>query len=309
MGRSDPKTWRRWRLNSGPILGPALILGSTLVSCVTPSPQTERKTSELARAADSSKRPPVAVTRAHLREHAAVHRAIRQLSEQIAQGTGDRSLEKQMAAANMSLQGALASNPLLQDPDLGNDLLAVLRSSQDSQAFRTSVRDVLRQTAQKWGVLSAALDRDMSNSASSSTDDPSQGAPMTPTGAQGLGDVRYGDALFAQAQDLADKSQYVEAIRVLRSIPLDSSHGVAAQETIKSLSNRAVQDLRRKAAQAYQSASPAAEIKVKIGYLEQSKSLLESALQDFPESEHVPTVRDNLTTIERELETLRSGNP
>ncbi len=74
-----------------------------------------------------------------------------------------------------------------------------------------------------------------------------------------------------------------------------------AREKIKIYSNRAVQDLRQKAAQAFQNAMPVADNRAKAAYLKQAKELLEQALKDYPVADQLDTVRDNLAVITRDL--------
>jgi hypothetical protein len=62
-----------------------------------------------------------------------------------------------------------------------------------------------------------------------------------------------------------------------------------------------VQDLRQKAAQAFQNAMPVADNRAKAVYLKQAKDLLEQALKDYPVADQLDTVRDNLAVITRDL--------
>jgi lipid II:glycine glycyltransferase (peptidoglycan interpeptide bridge formation enzyme) len=77
-----------------------------------------------------------------------------------------------------------------------------------------------------------------------------------------------------------------------------------AQEKVKEFSNRGVQDLRRKAADAFQNARPVSDPKARASYLQQAKGYLEEALKDYPDATLLPTVRDNLRMITRDLEQL-----
>ncbi|MCX6130965.1 MAG: hypothetical protein NTX25_18145, partial [Proteobacteria bacterium] len=77
-----------------------------------------------------------------------------------------------------------------------------------------------------------------------------------------------------------------------------------AKEKIKVYSNRAVQDLRQKAAQAFQNAMPVADDRAKLAYLKQAKDLLELALKEYPTADQLDTVRENLAVITRDLSGL-----
>ena len=66
----------------------------------------------------------------------------------------------------------------------------------------------------------------------------------------------------------------------------------------------AVQDLRQKAARAFQSSLPVVDIKTKAAYLVEAKNYLEEALKEFPAADHLATVRENLAVITRDLQTI-----
>jgi hypothetical protein len=67
----------------------------------------------------------------------------------------------------------------------------------------------------------------------------------------------------------------------------------------------AVRDLRRRAAQSFSAAVQATDPGSKGSYLEKAKSLLEEALNRYPDADQLGTVRDNLTVIVRDIDRLK----
>ena len=68
----------------------------------------------------------------------------------------------------------------------------------------------------------------------------------------------------------------------------------------------AVQELRKKAALAFQSAMPVNDPRIRADYLKQAKGFLEEAIKSYPDATQLPTVRDNLSVISRDLERIES---
>ena len=87
----------------------------------------------------------------------------------------------------------------------------------------------------------------------------------------------------------------------------DEYIGPEAQEKIKEASNLAVQDLRRKAAKAFQSSIPVADRRARSAYLEDARKYLQAALDLYPQADQIPTVQQNLNVINKNLDSLASG--
>src|SRR5690606_23232175 len=119
-------------------------------------------------------------------------------------------------------------------------------------------------------------------------------------------DLRSGDTLLADAQKLADQGNYKAALERIQYIPESSPLYSVAQEKTRDFSNRAVQDLRRKAAQAFRSALPSADLETRAQYLREAKAFLEQAIQNYPQAPQLPTVRENLRVISQDLERLEN---
>lgn len=113
-----------------------------------------------------------------------------------------------------------------------------------------------------------------------------------------------GEHPLAEAQALADRGDYASAVKKAQAVPEGSPQATQAKDKIKEFSNLAVQDLRKKAASAFQTAMPVTDPKTKAEYLKQAKSFLEEALKDYPEATQLPTVRENLRIITQDLDKL-----
>jgi len=112
------------------------------------------------------------------------------------------------------------------------------------------------------------------------------------------------DNPLADAQTLADRGDYANAVKRAQTVPATSAQATQAKDKIKEFSNLAVQDLRKKAAAAFQTAMPVNDPKTKADYLRQAKGYLEEALSSYPEAAQLPTVRENLRIITQDLEKL-----
>ena len=82
-----------------------------------------------------------------------------------------------------------------------------------------------------------------------------------------------------------------------------------AQEKLIEISNKAVHDLRKRAALAFQKAGPITDRNTRAAYLNEAKIYLEQALTLYPQAENLHTVRSNLVIIARDLEKLRADTP
>lgn len=123
-------------------------------------------------------------------------------------------------------------------------------------------------------------------------------------GKYSLADLNRGDALLRQAQRFAERGDYKQAIQYATRIAQKDPLFPVAFETIKAFSNQAVQDLRQKAAQAFQSALPVNDRETRVAYLEQARQYLVQALDEFPEADQLGTVRENLAVISQDLDSM-----
>jgi hypothetical protein len=195
------------------------------------------------------------------------------------------SLEALCKSRQVSLADALVENPLLASYGVAKQVMAATWRSSNSEDFVNEVTVAVRGQANLWAGFAIELG---GATAVATEDQPApDGGAMPPPVVDDVppnpADLRGGDSVLAEAQALA-----------------------AAKDKIREFSNLAVQDLRRKAAQAFQSAMPITDVKARAGYLKQAKTYLEDAIKNYPEATQLPTVRDNLRVISRDLEKLEA---
>lgn len=211
----------------------------------------------------------------------------------------NQSLEQLCKDHGVNLPDALTENPLLNGYGVAKQVHAALALGPNSNEFKTEITAALKRQANLWQEFSAALNAPgEENVPAAATADPEDSSPPNPA------DLAGGDAVLGEAQALADRGNYQAAIKKATSVPEGSPMRPMAQEKVKEFSNLAVQELRKKAASAFQSAMPVTDAKTRAGYLKQAKGFLEEAIKNYPDATQLPTVRDNLRVISRDLEKL-----
>lgn len=120
---------------------------------------------------------------------------------------------------------------------------------------------------------------------------------------------RRGDNTLLEAESLATQGEYQSAIKKIATIDKNSPLLQIAQEKLIEISNKAVHDLRKRAALAFQKAGPITDRNTRAAYLNEAKTYLEQALTLYPQAENLHTVRSNLVIIARDLEKLRADTP
>lgn len=116
---------------------------------------------------------------------------------------------------------------------------------------------------------------------------------------------RSGDNTLLEAESLATQGEYQNAIKKIATLEEHSPLFQIAQEKLIEISNKAVHDLRKRAALAFQKAGPITDQNTRAAYLNEAKSYLEQALTLYPQAENLHTVRSNLVIIARDLEKLQ----
>ena len=211
------------------------------------------------------------------------------------------SIEEQFQATQMDLHSLLRNNPHLQDIVVFQNIAKTLRYSTDSQEYRDLLVDSISQKVAMWQDLQKEFSQMVPSLAVETSDvednsvDPSQ---------YKAADLLYGDSILMQAKLFAENGNFKSAITKAKKVLGKDPYYPAAVEKIKYFSNLAVQDLRQKAAQAFQSSLPVVDIKTKAAYLEEAKNYLEEALNEFPAADHLSTVKENLAVITNDLETI-----
>ena len=210
------------------------------------------------------------------------------------------TLEKLVTQRNLDLAGALAKNSFLQSAGVHRQVLSAASRPGNSEAFTQSLRSATEKQVELWKGLAGDIGPATTETpvVESQPAAPQQDPNAPPPS---LNDLRGGDDVIAEAEALANRGEFEQAVGLLSSVDSASPMYPMAQERLKTVSNRAVQNLRRQAAVAFQTAAPLTDPKSRAIYLEQAKALLETALAKFPAADQLPTVRENLAVISRDL--------
>lgn len=215
-----------------------------------------------------------------------------------------KSLEQSCKERGLNLPDAVAENPLLGSASVAKQVVAALNASDNSAEFKNEIQAALKKQAGLWSEVSGATAAPASPPAKVDLPPETPSAPPPIEAAPSPAELAGGEASLAQAQALADRGDFQSAIKLAQSVPDASPLKPQATEKIKDFSNSAVQELRRKAATAFQTAMPVADPRTRAEYLRQAKGFLEEAIKTYPEASQLPTVRDNLRVISRDLEKL-----
>ena len=231
------------------------------------------------------------------------------------------SLESLCSEHGVILATAIRENPLLGSTPIAQQIIAALNAGAHSVEFEGEVTAALRQQMAGWQQLSVVLLAPAVSAPSGIAGPPGSAqvagppttvaipstvsevgvVPVLGTVSQGL---NLSDNALAEAQAMADRGDFRAAVQRAGGIPSSSVIHAKAQDKIKEFSNLGVQDLRRKAAAAFQTAMPISDPKTRAEYLKQAKTFLEDAIKNFPDASQLPTVRENLRVISRDLEKL-----
>jgi tetratricopeptide (TPR) repeat protein len=239
------------------------------------------------------------------------------------QGEGDQaavapnpnlpSMEKQFRDLDIDLVTSFNQNTHLKNLSTLALVKSLLEQTSNSPTFQSGMQTIIDQEAEKWAALQKTTKPGEQPTPEAAASVPSDGVAAAPAepepslstvpgdGPSGPADIKRSDAILMQSQKLADKGEFKQAIDFAARIDNRDPFFDQAKEKIKIYSNRAVQDLRQKAAQAFQNAMPVADNRAKAAYLKQAKELLEQALKDYPVADQLDTVRDNLSVITRDL--------
>ena len=243
-----------------------------------------------------------------------------------------RVLESLSSDYELNLGNELVTNPFLGSLVIHKFAVIVLIESDASQEFKLFHLKEMLKSKPDWNETHLKIDawlRDGSNIVSSSKEEdlgpnavPSAAAgtaavviPAPPTEEAPLSsDESASKAIsseppsLARAKELATAGNYLESVTILSRISASSPDYPEAQTQLKSYSNTAVQDLRRKAAAAYQNSLLVSDVETRKAYLSEAKKHLETALFSFPKTELKSTLQDNLQKISRQLDEIGKTN-
>ncbi len=214
------------------------------------------------------------------------------------------SIEKLFKDQKIDLADALSENPLLASWSVATMVRQALVAGSDTPDYQNEIVNILKATAAKWSQLNQGL------GGKDPTEAPTHEPKMMTDTYGNVYDANAptngDDSTIAEAQKLADAGKWQEGIKLASSVGKDHPSYPLAQERIKDYSNKAVQVLRKKAAAAFQSAIPITDAKTRAQYLRQAKTYLEDAIKNYPQASQLPTVRDNLRVISRDLDQLET---
>lgn len=229
------------------------------------------------------------------------------------------SLEGRFKDLEVDLATAIRSNPFLKNLPSLQLAQTLARNTQNSPTFAQDLNSAIQQSGAQWADELSRPAEAPAAQANAETPATTPSVPAAEVAAgvavgttapvpQGEADIAQSDSILVLAQKLADKGEYKEALEQTARIPKEDPFHAQAAEKAKIYSNRAVQDLRQRAAEAFSNALPMTDSRAKVSYLKQAKNLLEKALSDFPQADQLDTVRENLAVINHDLEAVdKSG--
>lgn len=206
----------------------------------------------------------------------------------------------------------LKENRLLAFPYIHNFILISLENMKVSEALSQEVRQAVLDVSTPWFAIYKKLvpenftreeDSGISGEIETPTDEVES---IKPPISYFPGEFAEGEDTLNDAKKLANKHLYSEAISKLKSIDEDSPYSTAKLEMIKKYSNQAVKQLRRKAAQSFQSAIPTPDLEAKLDYLKAAETYLRDAIEDFPDADQLEKVRANLSMIQKRIKILEN---
>lgn len=217
------------------------------------------------------------------------------------------SLEQKTLERGFSFHEALKNNPYLRNFEVFKMTVQSLALTNNSRSFNDKIYAIVRNQTMLWTSLlnqepkknqghAVALDQ------SAKVKEP---FPSTPDQNSGPNDLAL-HSLLIEAQNLADSKRFHEAIKKAEQIEATSPLYPTAKIKIIGFSNQAVQDLRHRAAMAFQNALPVTDSDTKVAYLKEAKNYLETALASFPHAptDQIDTLKENLAVISRDLESI-----
>ncbi len=242
---------------------------------------------------------------------------------QVSNWTHTESLEKLFTEIHISLKTEIDENPFAQNLSILE--LALRGTEQDpdkNSAFQNELRAKVNEKIAEWskvrdklGVVpittTPVVDPTLTNAPADNgvvlpPPPPVEPEPTSVPLANIPVQAPASEAeIFKQSSELAEKNRYEDALRLLRR--LDASKNPEALSKIKELANKAVSDLRTKAARSYQSAIPVQDMKARGNYLREAQQYLQTALDKYPESDQLDAVRLNLNTIEKNLKVINKN--
>ena len=219
------------------------------------------------------------------------------------------SIEKMFQSADIDLPNTLATNKHLKHLPIQVLVFKALKRSQSSENFIIAVKKVVRANIELAGKDLETFQMNVNSLGEKKLnlnvfrlEEEEFGIEPQMTLEEDL--LEQDEEVFLEAQELVNKQAFKQAKSKLLTISKESLYYETSIEKIRTISNLAVQNLRRKAAKAFQSAKPIADRKTRAAYLAQAQDYLLDAITNFPDSDQIRTVRENLDVIKRSLEAV-----
>jgi len=227
-----------------------------------------------------------------------------------------RVIEFRMREKGVDIVYALSSNPYLKSHGIYEMVWNVISIEGNSQIFVQNVSSILKSEVLLWGDLARKLGLETElvktteslsseqNTTSGTIEgnqgpvDPSLAGTSTLTTPEGNAEA---EKLLTKAQEFATREDFDRAIAEAKKVPEGTQSYVGAQNNIKNWADRAVQALRKQAAQQFRSSSAAGDAMGKKTYLTKAKSYLQDALTKYPEASSLDTIKENIEIIDKEL--------
>ena len=250
------------------------------------------------------------------------------------------SLDSLLSDSGFSFKRELDANPFLQNYIFADLALRAAYQNQDtSSSSVTEMKTAVKEKAAQWANLYDKMNNithpmmpSTTPQATSSTE-PSQPPAIAalpalpvvenpPPSSTPQGEINQNNTsnpisnnptlmdpeadLLRNANELVEKNQFKNAITMLKRIDATSKFYQDVKVRIKIISNKAVSDLRTKAARSYQSAIPITDLKVRATYLTEARNFLVRAVEDYPDSDQLEAVKQNLATIDKSLQVMKN---
>ena len=212
-------------------------------------------------------------------------------------GTSLSSLASEM---NFDILQALNSNPFLRYPQFFAKITEVLVNQFDDEEFYQQLAGIIASRVKEL--------KDSVDNTETLLSMPTMQKEQFSTATEGEINAdlfRRGDGIVLEADLLANQGEYQEALKRLAALKLNSPLQQIAKEKKIEISNKAVHDLRKKAAIAYQKAGTISDTNTRIAYLHEASTYLKQAINTYPEAEVLHTVKNNLSTIAVALQKLQ----
>ncbi len=221
------------------------------------------------------------------------------------------SLEAYAKEYRIPIADALALNPYLKGVEPAKLVIESLQKVIVSEMFFNRVTAALRKQGATWDKGSPPVESIIPPppgqlaipfSPGVPIDGPSGGGTTPVIPSLGSSSAPVSDQeILNLGQQLADRGLFVEAILKVQQVGDQSPLKILAIQKIKEYSQNGIQDLRRKARTAFQSANVAMDDRSRVEYLKTARQLLEDAIVLYPDAPQAYTVKENLKAINLQI--------